>query len=627
MNAVRILAKSVRRILPAVVVFVTLASTMAASAEGGTLDPAFGVDGAVIADFGSAADAGNAVILQPDGKILMAGFRQEGEYPFQRAPIIVRYHSDGSVDSAFGVNGQLALGMGLHSPVRLALQSDGKLLAAGSSGGALFLARYDGNGISLDSTFGTGGIVTYPMEFCDVCGITVNDVAVQPDGKIVLVGTESIGNYTFMMVFRFNPNGSLDETFVANGFTIIEFPDNRYAYGRAVAIQPDGKIVVSGDMMDNEAEFHIALARLNSNGFLDTTFGVNGMAAVPLTYFESASGALALQPNGKIVVAGTFADRHDENHDLVAARFNSNGSLDTAFGGSGVVVANLGYEESAKDLAVQGDGKIVVVGEVSGLDFKDALLVRYNADGSLDSAFGVNGVVTTDFDGAADSASEVVLQLDGGIVIAGASGGDALLARYLSGPLDVTTYTVTFKSIPTVDGWILESAENSNTGGSLNKLGSVFFVGDDVRDRQYRGILSFNTISLPDNAVITSTRLDIRRQGVVGTSPFATHGDLLADIRAGAFSNNLALQLTDFNAAASPGSNWERFTPLDAVWYAAQMSQNNLRFVNKFGVTQFRLYFALDDNDDMGTDYVKFFSGEALEAYRPKLIVTYYLPK
>ena len=149
----------------------------------------------------------------------------------------------------------------------------------------------------------------------------------------------------------------------------------------------------------------------------------------------------------------------------------------------------------------------------------------------------------------------IVMQPDNKVVVVGTSGENAILARYDTGTSNTTqTTTLTFNSIDAYDGWILESGENSNHGGTLDKTAKVIFVGDDAKDRQYRGILSFNTNSIPDNAVITSAQVKIKRQTVVGTNPFNTHGNLLLEIRNGTFSNNITLNVEDFSAIANIGS-------------------------------------------------------------------------
>lgn len=188
-----------------------------------------------------------------------------------------------------------------------------------------------------------------------------------------------------------------------------------------------------------------------------------------------------------------------------------------------------------------------------------------------------------------------------------------------------TTVSATFKSEAVYDGWILESSETSKLGGSLDRSATTLNAGDDQKDRQYRSILSFDTNSLPNNAVILSAQVKIKRQDVVGTDPFGTHGALVLEIRSGVFGTSTVLQLGDFSAPASTGPR-DSFAPQTSSWYSAQLSNANLPFINKTGRTQFRLFFSKDDNDDLSADYVKFFSGNADDANQPELMVIYYVP-
>jgi uncharacterized delta-60 repeat protein len=595
-------------------------------AAGEILDPNFGTNGIVTTSFGGISDRTNHILLQTDGKIIVSGYYQTS------TPFIARYHNNGTVDTSFGTNGSMSPQIITFTVSRVAIQSDGKLVVAGSSNGSFAVARYNSNGTSLDTTFGTNGVAIIPSDPGDsrwVC----SDLAIQSDSKIVVVGTQTIGNFTNFAIARFNSDGTPDPTFVANGINIIDkfyFPNNRYNNGKAVVIQPDGKIVMSGWMMDDDGNGQISLARLNPDGSLDTTaFGTNGKGTVtaPLSNFYHSSGALTLQTDGKIVVAGTtYDDYNNINENLAVARFNGDGSLDTAFGGTGIVITDLGNNEIGNDFVLQPDGKIILIGKIYDSNFSDLLLVRYNSDGSLDNTFGVNGKIINDFGNFPDSGNGVAMQSNGMIVVAGSSNGKALLARYILDASNHQQIAASFKSTGAYDGWVLESGENTNSGGLFDRLATTFNVGDDARDRQYRGFLSFNTASIPDNAVITSVHLDIKRQGIIGTDPFTTHGDLLLDIRSGTFSNNPALQLADFNAPATLGASQERFIPLTFSWYTAQFNSANLRFINRFGLTQIRLLFTLDDNDDMGADIIKFFSGNSTAANQPQLIIQYYLP-
>jgi len=174
------------------------------------------------------------------------------------------------------------------------------------------------------------------------------------------------------------------------------------------------------------------------------------------------------------------------------------------------------------------------------------------------------------------------------------------------------------------DGWILESSESSGIGGSMNSADTTFRLGDDAQDRQYRAILSFNTSSLPDNAIVVTAMLKIRAVGLVGTEPFSTHGLLRVDARSGAFGNNPALQATDFQAAATK-LNVMTFNKVAVNrWHNALIGSANFSLLNLSGFTQFRLRFGRDDNDDLGADYRTFYSGNL--ANKPSLWITYYQP-
>jgi uncharacterized delta-60 repeat protein len=594
----------------------TLIASTSALAEGGVLDPTFGTNGIVVTDLGGSSDAGVNVVLQPDGKIVMAASGS--------APSLVRYNTDGTLDTTFGTNGKVAVAVS----GAVALQTDGKLIVGGGIPGGVGLARYASNG-ALDTTFGTNGVVSVWETGDSNFQYSFGDLAIQPDGKIVVISIQEAigGNHVNCVIARFHGNGVLEED-SGGFFDESNFPESERNFCNAIALQPDGKIILSGHAEPNFSGMAIILGRLTSGSTFpfDPAFGTNGHGTVvtPIASFRHGRSALALQADGKIVIGGmTHIDSSNVSENLVLARYNSNGTLDNTLGGSGIVITDLGQNEVGSDLAIQNDGKIIVAGKRYNETASNVLLVRYNSDGSLDTSFGDAGKVISDF-GGSESALGMALQPDGKILAAGAKDGDAVLARY--GGTPPPTINTTFRSKAPHDGWILESSEFSNVGGSLNKTATTFNVGDDPRDKQYRSILSFNTATLPDNAIVTSAQIKIKRQGVVGTDPFATHGSLLLEIRNGLFSNGLDLDLSDFAAPAS-SSVQETFAPLTSSWYAANLSSSNLVFVNKNGVTQFRLHFDLDDNDDLDADYMKFFAGDATdESTQPQLIVSYILP-
>jgi ELWxxDGT repeat protein len=224
-----------------------------------------------------------------------------------------------------------------------------------------------------------------------------------------------------------------------------------------------------------------------------------------------------------------------------------------------------------------------------------------------------------------DSSSPVYLAVFNGALYFGANGNDGTgveLWKY-----DNTT-TARFRPAKTYEGWVLESTETSNTGGTLNNNSPVFYLGDDNQDRQYRSILSFDTASLPDNAVVIGATLQIRRQGITGTNPFATHGSLLIDIIKGAFSGSNSLQTSDFQAAPSkPGIGTIKNLPDVDLWYTGKFIKTAFPYFNKTGVTQLRLRFSKDDNDDNGADFLRFYSADTANfTDYPVLEVQYYIP-
>jgi CSLREA domain-containing protein len=196
---------------------------------------------------------------------------------------------------------------------------------------------------------------------------------------------------------------------------------------------------------------------------------------------------------------------------------------------------------------------------------------------------------------------------------------------FTSGEEYIKTLSLTYKSAPANDGWILESSETSNSGGTMNSAATTITLGDDAADRQYRAIMHFDTSSLPDTAVVTNMTLKIKQQGnVVGVSPFS-FASLYVDMRNPAFGGS-ALELADFNFAAKKVKS-AVFNPNPVSgWFSARFNNGGNLYVNRTGVTQLRLYFSVDDNNNNVADFIRFFSGNASAGDRPKLLITYYLP-
>jgi choice-of-anchor B domain-containing protein len=187
--------------------------------------------------------------------------------------------------------------------------------------------------------------------------------------------------------------------------------------------------------------------------------------------------------------------------------------------------------------------------------------------------------------------------------------------------------TVTLTSVAAEDGWVLESTETSNAGGSLNATASTtsaLRLGDDNKDKQYKTVVSFDTSSIPDGATILSATVRLLRGSLTGTNPFTTHGTCWADVQSGGLSGSTALQTGDFQAAATAVQAASLSNAAaNGTWSEGALNASGLAAISKTGTTQLRIYFNLDDNDDTGNDYVGYYSGEAASANRPQLVVTY----
>ena len=303
-----------------------------------------------------------------------------------------------------------------------ALQTDGKIVVVGftSDDGNIndfALARFNSNG-SLDSSFGTGGKV-----ITDFFGgnDTALAVAIQQDGKIVVSGSASINVGTpIIALARYNTDGSLDVSFATGGklvTNITNFADRSFAIG----LQPDGKIVVAGFSFDPiSSALSFALVRYNSNGSLDATFGMNGIVTTAFpSVLSSQARCLALQTDGKIVVGGSGINFDGNTQSIVVARYNANGTLDGSFGNGGADARVIANNIEARDIAIQQNGKIVAALGSNFAITSDFTLIRYNPNGSLDATFGSGGVVTTDFSNNMDVSSGVAIQADGKILAAG----------------------------------------------------------------------------------------------------------------------------------------------------------------------------------------------------------------
>ena len=429
-------------------IVLTLASmgfSTSAWAGGGTLDRSFDNDGLVTTALVTYPyrTVTSDVLYQSDGKIIAVGYSNSGSVPDHHGDfILVRYNADGSLDASFGSGGIVFTDFGNSGDFAksAALQSDGKIVVLGERyfattyyyGSSDFaLARYNNNG-SLDTSFGTGGIVTTNLN-PDNGFDTADALTIQADGKIVAVG--------MYYSTRYNPDGSMDVTFGSNGLVRTDSINMQVT---SVALQGDGKLVLGGLNTGTTPVF--ALLRLNTDASMDTSFNGTGMSSTNVLGSGSYEPIVAVQTDGKLVLGGTSASQ------FALLRFIASGVLDTSFGTDGVTISNFDNFSQAYDLVIQTDGRILLGGQIAlPTKFKtlgstipatqlDFALARYNSNGTLDTTFGNKGLVTTGINTnssgpyVTDWGRALALQADGKILFAGNTSivNGFALARYLS---------------------------------------------------------------------------------------------------------------------------------------------------------------------------------------------------
>ena len=405
----------------------TLAAAPAVMSAPGDLDPTFGGDGIVRTDLTRFEDHGFAIALQPDGKIVVAGTMGLGG-PNARVAV-VRYATDGSLDPSFGGgDGKASIDLTPREDFAYAvrIQADGKIVVAGPAAyfarnSKLGVARLTSDG-SLDPTFGgDGSVVTDLTPSSD----SANGMALQANGKIVVVGSVSAGAHNGKIgVLRYRSDGSLDPLFGDDGKAFID-PTPTFDDGLAVGVQSDGQIVVAGVADFDGPNQRFVLLALRRHGSLDPTLGGDGMVFTDVTPRADTPFALAIQADGRIVVTGGAA-LGTRDPKFAVARYERDGSLDGTFKGDGVVITNLTrYDDEAYSVAVAPDGKIVAAGFAgNGGPAQRIGVVRYLVDGTRDTTFGGDGIVTTDLSRGFDSAWGVMVQPDGSIVSSGTAGRD-----------------------------------------------------------------------------------------------------------------------------------------------------------------------------------------------------------
>jgi uncharacterized delta-60 repeat protein len=393
----------------------TLAARVAAAPVSGTLDPTFGAGGKVSLPI--AADPKHdevfAVALDPDGRLVVGGYAAVANQQWA----VARLLEDGSPDPGFGDGaGSVVVALAAPAHVRaLAVQDDGKIVAAGSTRqGAdddFALARFLADG-DRDPGFGVGGTLVTSFSTIDDLA---RAVAVQPDGKIVAAGFVRAGANRDFALARYLSDGTPDPAFDGDGRHTLSFgAGDEEAY--AVAVQDDGRILVAGYATEG-TQHDMLVARLTPAGALDPSFNGTGFARIAFDASDDSAAALALQPDGKILVAG-----HARVGSVVAfavARLAADGTLDPTFGAGGKVATPIGTTAEGRALVLHPRGRLTVAGRARVDGKVSFAAAQYRADGTLDPTFGTGGIVTVPLGSRTDEGYGIVRQDDGKLVLAG----------------------------------------------------------------------------------------------------------------------------------------------------------------------------------------------------------------
>ena len=452
------------------------------------LDPSFGGDGRVVTDMNGGTDNGRSVVVQTDGRIVVSGFDSTAQ-DF----VLVRYHADGSLDTTFDGDGKVSTDFGGNEQAQdMALQADGKIVVVGLSNASgnfdFAVARYNTDG-SLDATFDGDGRAS-----TDLNGGASDQafaVAIQGDGKIVVGGFSGSADFA---VVRYHTNGSLDTTFSADGIVLTDFGGNDQV--RALALQTDGKIVAAG--FSNTPTGDVAVARYHTDGTLDTAFDADGLVTTDFSGGSDQGRAVVVQDDSKIVVAGLAP-----GSDFALLRYHANGSLDTSFDTDGRVITNFGgtSNDQANDMVLQPDGKLVVAGLSDVTGNFDFAVARYHTDGGLDGDFIAGGWATVDFGGSSnDQAYGIAVQTNGLLVVVGLTNTSGVFDLGVARIASDLIFTDGFESgdlsawslLSQTGGGDLSTSPTAALAGTTQGLRAVvndtggLFVRDDTPDGERR---------------------------------------------------------------------------------------------------------------------------------------------
>lgn len=377
--------------------------TNTASAQPGVLDTSFGSGGIVTTNVSTSDDQILATAIQSDNKIVTAGYSEK-----PALFTVARYNTNGTLDSTFGTGGIVKTSFNNSGFARaIIIQSDGKIIVGGDAENKFALVRYTSTG-QLDTNFGSQGkVLTTIGNVSAIYGLSV-----QSDGKIIAAGfTEKLADFA---IVRYTSNGGLDTAFGGgDGIVTTDFAndDDR---ATSIKLQSDGRILVAGSSVDLDLNTTFALTRYNTDGTLDENFNGSGKVT---TVTSCGAEALGIQSDGKIVVTGAFDD-------IYLARYTTSGDLDTTFGSGGIVTTNIGGNyDNAYDLVIDAAGKILVAGSTVSSGNEDMIVARYQSNGSLDASFdNGDGIAIISLSSQSDIANSIALQSNGGIIAGGSKG-------------------------------------------------------------------------------------------------------------------------------------------------------------------------------------------------------------
>ncbi|HSF88605.1 MAG TPA: T9SS type A sorting domain-containing protein [Saprospiraceae bacterium] len=386
----------------------------------GSFDPTFGTEGKTIVPIGTANAFGRAVVIQPDGKAVMACIANNGtDTDF----VIARFATNGDPDASLDEDGIVLTDFDGRSDIAegIALDAFNRIIIAGSvdsgDGFGFGAARYLPDG-TLDQTFGDQGLVTKKTGITGFC----KALAVQQDNKIVLGGyvLNPISLTNEFVVMRFNTNGTPDSTFHDDGIVMTNMGIGA-GVANAMLIQPDGKIVLAGQAL-NEAtlRWEIAIVRINPDGSPDQTWDEDGVVFTGSQDADFTIKAVALQEDRKILVGGFFGTAPSNNL-FAVARYHPGGGLDETFGTEGIVLDSYGDQDNQiNSIVLQPDGQILIAGTSLKGNRDLFAIARLDPDGSFDGTFGEGGVVRPVIE-QNDGIHSIALQEDGKLLVAGES--------------------------------------------------------------------------------------------------------------------------------------------------------------------------------------------------------------